>query len=67
MLQPSDAKGRPCAETVAVAGSAEVVLDEGFDAVRRKVKAKYGYQLWIIGMLHALPGRHRPRPSTDPQ
>ena len=57
MLQPSDAKGRPCVDTVAVAGSAEVVLDEGFDAVRRKVKAKYGYQLWIIDLLHALPGR----------
>ena len=57
MLQPSDAKGRPRADTIAVGGSAEVVVGEGFQAVRRKVKTKYGYQLRMIDMLHALPGR----------
>ena len=57
VLQPSDAKGRPLADTVAVPGSAEVVVGEGFQAVRRKVKAKYGYQLRMIDLLHAIPGR----------
>ena len=56
-LQPSDAKGRPLADTIAVGGSAEVVVGEAFQAVRRKVKTKYGYQLRMIDMLHARPGR----------
>ena len=56
-LQPSDAKGRPLADTVPIAGSAEVVVGEEFEAVRRKVLAKYGFQLRLIDLLHAVPGR----------
>ena len=57
VLQPSDAKGRPGADTVAVPGSGEVVVGEAFEAVRRRVKEKYGYQLRIIDLVHAVPGR----------
>ena len=56
-VQPSDAKGRVHEGTHPVPGAAEVKVDETFDAINRRVKAKYGYQLWLINLLHALPGR----------
>jgi PPOX class probable F420-dependent enzyme len=56
-VQPSDAKGRVREGSHAVSGRAEVKLGERFEAINRKVKAKYGYQLRLINMLHALPGR----------
>ena len=57
MLQPSDAKGRADAAAVVVRGTAKVVSGDAFAAVRDGVKAKYGFQLWCIDVLHALPGR----------
>ena len=56
-VQPCDAKGRVREGSQALSGSAEVVLGEGFETLHRKVQAKYGYQLRLINMLHALPGR----------
>ena len=56
-VQPSDGKGRVLANTRAASGSAELVFGEAFELLQCKVRAKYGYQLWIISMLHALPGR----------
>ncbi len=43
-------------DTRATSGSAELVFGEAFELLHGKVRAKYGYQLWIINMLHALPG-----------
>lgn len=57
VVQPSDAAGRVREDTRAVPGSADVVHGAAFDSVHRKVKQKYGYQLRIINMLHAVPGR----------
>lgn len=56
-VQPSDAKGRVRENTTPIPGFAEVVDGAAFDSMRRKVKAKYGFQLSIIDALHALPGR----------
>ena len=56
-VQPSDAQGRVREGTQAVSGTAEVKVGETFDAINRKVKAKYGYQLRLINLLYALPGR----------
>jgi PPOX class probable F420-dependent enzyme len=56
-VQPSDGKGRVREDTPAISGSAEVVLGDAFESLNRKVKAKYGFQLWVINILHALPGR----------
>ncbi len=56
-VQPSDARGRVREGTHAVSGAAEVKVGESFDAINRKVMAKYGYQLRLINVLHALPGR----------
>lgn len=47
-LQPSDGRGRVKAGTTAVAGTAELVRSGAdFDAVQRKVRAKYGF---MVGM-----------------
>ncbi len=56
-VQPSDGKGRVLAGTRATSGSAELVFGEAFELLQCKVRAKYGYQLRIINMLHAIPGR----------
>lgn len=64
LLQSSDMKGRAVAGTLAIAGMAEVVQGEVFDTTRRAVKAKYGIQLRIIDLLHALPG-HRSGHRND--
>ena len=57
MLQPSDARGRVRDDTRPVSGLAEVVVGEAFESLNRRVKSKYGYQLRIVNMVHALPGR----------
>ena len=46
-----------CDNTHANSGSAVVVHGAVFESVNRKVKSKYGYQLRIINMIHAVPGR----------
>ena len=56
-VQPCDAKGRVREGTHAVEGSAEVKVGDVFDDIHRRVGAKYGYQLRLINLLHALPGR----------
>jgi PPOX class probable F420-dependent enzyme len=57
VVQPSDAKGRVREDTPALSGSAEMIVGSQFESLQRRVKAKYGVQLRIINMLHALPGR----------
>lgn len=56
-VQPCDAKGRVREGTQAVCASAKIVVGAPFEALRSAVKAKYGYQLRFINVLHALPGR----------
>jgi len=43
-------------QTESMSGTASVVDSAAFEATHAKVKAKYGYQLGIIDVLHALPG-----------
>jgi PPOX class probable F420-dependent enzyme len=57
VVQPSDAKGRVRADTPALQGSAEMIVDAAFESLHRKVQEKYGIQLRMINLLHALPGR----------
>lgn len=57
VVRASDAKGRAREDTPAISGSAEIVVGAAFESLHRAVKAKYGVQLRIINMLHALPGR----------
>lgn len=62
-VQPSDAKGRPLENSSPAVGSAVLVIGDAFESMHRSVKAKYGYQLRIINMLHALPGRRTGYPN----
>ncbi len=55
-LQPCDAKGRVREGATPIEGTARVVVGEHFDSIRANVKDKYGYQLRLVGLLHALPG-----------
>lgn len=62
-LRPSDSRGRPKADGQVTTGIAEVVLGEQFEAVNLGVKQKYGYQLKLINLLHALPGAKTGHPN----
>jgi PPOX class probable F420-dependent enzyme len=57
VVQPSDAKGRVREHMPALSGSAAVIVGAPFESLQQRVKAKYGFQLRIINMLHSLPGR----------
>ncbi len=54
-VQPSDYRGRVKADTKPVSATAEVVGGSEFDALNLKVRAKYGFQLKLVNVLHALP------------
>ncbi len=62
-MQPSDGRGRPKESTEVISGTAEVVDGSLFLAVKASVKEKYGYQLKLINLLHALPGKRTGHPS----
>ncbi|VAW06318.1 hypothetical protein MNBD_ACTINO02-2915 [hydrothermal vent metagenome] len=55
-LQPSNARGQVKDGTEPVAGTAKVVNGATFEAMNKKVKKKYGYQLKIINFMHGIPG-----------
>ncbi len=57
LVQPADGKGRVREDSRAMSGSAEVVLGDAFESLNHKVKSKYGFQLRVVNILHALPGR----------
>ncbi|MEE9417438.1 MAG: PPOX class F420-dependent oxidoreductase [Acidimicrobiales bacterium] len=50
-LQPCNSKGVPTAGSETHAGSAEVVSGAEFEAVRAKIKAKYGFQFHIVNTI----------------
>lgn len=56
-VQASDAKGQVSGRSPALSGHAELLVGDAFESLHQTVKAKYGYQLRIINLLHALPGR----------
>ncbi len=62
-IQPSDSRGRVKAGTEPVPGEARVVTGEDFDRIRARVGDKYGIQLRIINLIHALPGRRTGHPN----
>ncbi len=62
-LQPSNAKGTVRDGSREICGIAEVVVGARFDELRSKVKAKYGYQLRVIELLHAIPGSRTGHPN----
>jgi PPOX class probable F420-dependent enzyme len=57
LLQPCDMKGRPLDGTRAVDATAAVATGDAFEHALQAVKTKYGFQLRIVELLHALPGR----------
>jgi PPOX class probable F420-dependent enzyme len=57
LVQPSDVTGKVRPNSQSFAGSAQVVVGQAFEMMSRRVSAKYGYQLVLINLLHALPGR----------
>ena len=65
-IQPSDGKGNVRDETCPADGTATVVDGTEFEAVRQRIKSKYGFfwnQLWSLGTLVARvigKGDHRP-------
>jgi PPOX class probable F420-dependent enzyme len=54
LVQPSDARGRPRAGTSPTAGSAVLATGTQADAVRTKIKAKYGFMVGVTKALRAL-------------
>ena len=51
-LQPSDSRGNPLPKTEAVSGTAEIRRDQaGFEAVKRRIKAKYGFQYTLTSLI----------------
>ncbi len=55
-VQPSDARGRTKSDTEPIPATAQVVEGSEFERINARVKAKYGIQLRIINLFHALPG-----------
>jgi len=54
-LQPSDARGRVRPGTTAIEGTAELVTaGSGFDAIQRKVRAKYGMAVGMSRLFNTI-------------
>jgi PPOX class probable F420-dependent enzyme len=53
-LQPSDSRGNPRAGSDVATGKAEVVQGAGVDTVAGQIKAKYGFQVALIGVFAAV-------------
>jgi uncharacterized protein len=54
-LQPSDARGRVKDGTAPVAGSVQLITSGAdFDAIQRKVRAKYGFQVHMSKFFNVL-------------
>ena len=56
LVQPSDARGRVKAGTEPIQATARVVEGEELEEIRRRVKAKYGFQTKITKALGTLGG-----------
>ncbi len=63
VVQPSDARGRVKEGTEPVSGTAELLADETFERMDRLVSKKYGFQLKMINLLHAIPGGKTGHPN----
>ncbi len=50
-LQPSDSRGNPREGSDVVTGTGELVHGEQFEAVRRSIKDKYGFQMTMVEAL----------------
>lgn len=55
VVQPSDARGRVRPGTQPTPGTASVVAGIEFETIDAKVRTKYGWQLRLINLSHALP------------
>lgn len=53
-LQPSNSRGNPRAGSDVATGKAEVVEGAGVDTVSGQIKAKYGFQVALIGVFAAV-------------
>jgi PPOX class probable F420-dependent enzyme len=54
-VQPGDSRGHPKSETVAMNGSAQLLMSGAdFDAVQRQIKAKYGVMVPISRFFNTL-------------
>jgi DNA transposition AAA+ family ATPase len=58
-VQPSDGRGRVKAGTTPVEGTARLVSDGELDAIRERVKAKYGFQTKLTKALATIWGTAR--------
>jgi uncharacterized protein len=63
VLQASDGRGRVKEGTEPVSGTAELIAGETFERMDRLVSKKYGIQLKMINLLHALPGKKTGHPN----
>ena len=50
LLQPSDSRGRPKANSTRVSGTAVVVEGADFDRIRAAIKTKYGWNVTAVLM-----------------
>lgn len=62
-LQPSDARGRPKEGSVPVAATAAIVSEGAdFDAVHRRITAKYGFMTKVTSLLGRIGALVKRRP-----
>lgn len=64
-LQPSDVRGNPREGSDVVTGTGELVHGERYEAVRQRIKDKYGFQTTFIGALAKVRTLFGKGPTTD--